>query len=321
MVNGSFAFYGPNGRMTELSDDIKDAKRRQRPWAETAASVRERLRKAGERASVKSGTLAQAAELSGYSPPTLFRQLILLAALEEVSPLTNTQVAELVKFPFSVLELSCQIYRRDQMAGLDAFRSVAEGTAEVKTLRKKLDTLPMGSGRSEASDAVARRRHERRNRVLANLKSLIPDLQPRPKDWGEQEALRRFLESPPICRFTWWRRRGVEDRLYPNALEGFDLMYAPSGSTAKWLDDRLSRVLVSASFFDLYWIVLPEPSPLIRAIKAATALPKRPEIGVLTMATDGSFSEEQHARHVYHSSEERRALIRDFAPDRPQKKP
>ncbi len=296
----------------ELVDEVVEAKRLKKPWAVTAVAVRRRLASAGEPASVRSEALNACSVLSGYSAPILLRQQALLDTVDEVAGLVGAEVDLLRSLPFSVMELASSLYRQNPAAGLDAIKDVIAGKADVKTLRWALEVNPQEDGNRTGLDDIARERHERRARVYRILSELVPELKTRPKDWGVEEGRRRGFDRPPICRFDWWCRQG-QPRPYPGMLEGFDLTHAPAGSTAKWLDDRIARVLVSSLFFDLYWIVLPEPSPFVDRIASAVSIMGRRDIGIMTIDPDGAVKVE---RETEIGTGKDHALIRDFAPDR-----
>ncbi|MHC2623890.1 hypothetical protein ACVIW2_005922 [Bradyrhizobium huanghuaihaiense] len=306
----------------ELVDEVVDAKRLKKPWAVTAVAVRRRLASAGEPVSVRSATLNACSMLSGYSAPILLRQQALLDTLDEVAGMVGAEVDRLRGLPFSVLELASSLYRQKPEAGLDAIKDVIAGKADVKTLRWALETASQGEGSRTGLDVIARERHERRARVYRILSEVVPELKTRPKDWGVEEGRRRGFDRPPICRFDWWRRQGQRRPYpdfgdyanYPEALEGYDLTHAPAGSTAKWLDDRIARVLVSSLFFDLYWIVLSEPSPFVERIASAVSIMGRKDIGILTIDLQGAVREERRPELIHSGKDQ--ALIRDFAPDR-----
>lgn len=313
IVNESFAFIRRNVRMTDHSAGaLTDAKAKKRPWAETAAAVRERLEAVGERPSAKSRLLSELSVLSGYSVPVLLRQQALMAGLDRIAGVVGVDIAQLRGLPFSILELAMTHYRRNREAGLDAIGQVIAGTADVKTLRVALNSASAASEPASGPDVAARERHERRDRVFESLKTRNPDIVPRDKDWGMAEARRRGFTRAPICRFDWWRRRGRTETP-PGILEGFDLTYAPFGMTAKWLDDRIARILVSSSFFDLYWIVFAGTSPFIERFDEAVSILGRFDVGFMTVFPDGSLRIDREPRLIRGRDPE---LIWSFAPDR-----
>jgi hypothetical protein len=280
---------------TLFPDRLRDVRFRKTAWQEVALQTREVLERAGSDVSIRSETINLLADWTGYSSAILIRQQALLTFIEHKAELRGSDAKLMLEKGFTSLELVASIDRHDPELGEASLDEVLNDKIGVAGLRSRLADLVRQKRTSGADDrdVLSAERHERHRRVRETLEKEFPGLESLQPFWRYGA-----LGGPPVCRFSWCRR--FEGREQPGGFDAFDVLYVPTGMSAKRLDDRIARSLTSAHFFRRFWITLAEPTPMLSRIEAAAAWLGQTNIGILQLLNDGRLDRSRDAKPATH---------------------
>lgn len=267
---------------------LEGAKAAKLAWADVARAVEQALKKSGASASMRSPVMADIARQSGYSAAMLMRQIRLRTWVETKAAELGVDPKRYLAAGFAGLEAAMALDRHAPDETRELLDRVVEGTVTVESLRDEVRSRVAKKRLKDSGDrdALAAARHDRRRRVKRAIEKgghgggrgdlLTPDPAWR---WADGKV----AEHGPVCRATWWR----PTQFGP---EGFDLLHVPAGTTARAVEDRIARALVSATFFSTYNLVVMMPTPFLPRIQEALDWARLSNVGILaaTLGPPGS---------------------------------
>jgi len=260
--------------------DLEGAKAAKLAWADVARAAEQILTESGALASMRSPVMADIARQSGYSAAMLMRQIRLKTWLEAKAVELGVDPERYLAAGFAGLEAAMALDRHAPDETRELLDRVAEGAVTVESLRDEVQSRVAKKRLKDSGDrdALAAARYDRRRRVKRAIEKGGHGggqgdlLTPHPA-WRRADGT--VAEHGPVCRATWWR----PTQFGP---EGFDLLHVPAGTTARAIDDRIARALVSATFFSTYRLVVVMPTPFLPRIHEALDWAGLPNLGILT---------------------------------------
>lgn len=260
-----------------IKERLLDAKKRRIPWYDVARALRSGMAEASDSGFDANSLRTEAAQLSGYSVNMLGRMLRVLDYFEDLAATADEPLARYLHAPFPSLELVRRVLVADREYGSELLAKVLQGKARIGELRQATASL---THEQHQAGRASRDRQLRRSKTLNAIRSSMTQLAGIGSVENEPAVVPDLLRCDLIAI-----KRDEQSTL----LTAYGVVYAPGRLQTAVLYDILARCIVTASYFDRYFITFSEPTPYFDRSRAMLEALEASSIGLAFVSDSGTL--------------------------------